>query len=77
MFGGAGHLCRRHTPLHQHKAIREMGLRPPPSKNLTPLQSNAHFPQELPARKRTYTKMYKDVCLEYIYMKHKTRKGKF
>lgn len=35
------------------------------------------FPPELPARKRTYTKMYKDVCLEYIYMKHKTRKGKF
>lgn len=33
-------------------------------------------PPELPARKRTYTKMYKDVCLEYIYMKHKNKKRK-
>lgn len=61
-------------PFLQHKAIREVGL---PPENLTPRPSNTHFPQELPARKRTYTKMYKDVCLEYIYMKHKTRKGKF
>lgn len=43
-----------------------------PLYHLTPI-----FPPELPARKRTYTKMYKDVCLEYIYMKHKRRKGKF
>lgn len=73
-------------PRHQHKAIREMGFDsdppPQPTPTQTPsappsLQSKAHFPQELPARKRTYTKMYKDVCLEYIYMKHETRKGKF